>query len=112
MKWYDTDDEFDLMRERMMQEDNCTRPPPPLKRHVKIKWDKEPAYQLSWRAGIVGWYEDFSDLAKHMDACYGVDQWAVQGRELMYQYEGEWRSYYSVRKYTSGRYFVYDESKD
>jgi hypothetical protein len=47
-----------------------------------------------------------------MDDCYGVNQWAIQGRELMYQYEGEWTAYYRVIKYTSGRYFVYDESKD
>ncbi|MDP6417541.1 MAG: hypothetical protein QGG54_21300 [Gammaproteobacteria bacterium] len=75
-------------------------------------YDTEPAYRLSWRAGIVGWYDDFDDLAKTLDSIYGVDQWAIGGRNLMYRYNGQWASYYQVRKYTSGRYFVYDETKD
>ena len=46
---------------------------------------KRPRYpRRSWRHGIVGWYADFSELTKALDAFYSVDQWAIRGKDLVF----------------------------
>ena len=112
-----TDFEFDWMREereKVKPSPHSTSTPRPVTFFIPPEKKKPlPPIDPSSRWGLIGWYNDESELARELDTFYGPGKWRLAGGGIEYESSpGIFSSYYACQYFKSGRIYVYDESME